>query len=228
MDEQPLRESILSTIIEKSTLKQRVFDNTFAVLAQLKDALLETASELDDALDGRLDKRVRLEYRDRGKFEAQLQIATDLLIFQMHPDVFYFADSHPVHTNGYVQQNRFNAYCGVIDIYDFLSDSVKHNRSSDEGYLIGRIFVNRERKYFVDGSGAGPVRAAQFGTADISRAALVEIIEAAVDYAINFDPFVPPYEINKRVTLEQFNTKLDNSKFVTGKRLGYDFEGDTI
>ena len=27
---------------------------------------------------------------------------------------------------------------------------------------------------------------------------------------------------------DQFNTKLDNSKFVTGKRLGYDFNVDDI
>ena len=74
-----LREKILSDIIDKSSLKQRVFDNTFSVFGELKDAMLEMASEIDDALDGKLDRRVRIEYRDRGKFEAQLQIASDLL-----------------------------------------------------------------------------------------------------------------------------------------------------
>ena len=39
---------------------------------------------------------------------------------------------------------------------------------------------------------------------------------------------LPPYEERKRVTVDQFNTKLDNSKFVTGKRLGYDFNVDDI
>ena len=38
----------------------------------------------------------------------------------------------------------------------------------------------------------------------------------------------PSYDDNKRVTVDQFNTKLDNSKFVTGKRLGYDFDVDDI
>ena len=36
------------------------------------------------------------------------------------------------------------------------------------------------------------------------------------------------YEENKRVTVDQFNTKMDNSKFVTGKRLGYDFDVEDI
>ena len=71
MATQSLRERILSTIVEKSSLKQKVFDNTFTTFNELKDTLFEMASEMDDALEGKLDKRVRLEYRDRGKFEAQ-------------------------------------------------------------------------------------------------------------------------------------------------------------
>ena len=86
------RARILETVIRKSTLKQHVFDNTFAAFNLLKETLLEMASELDDQLEGRLDRRVRIEYRDRGKFEAQLQVANDLLIFQMHTDVFDFDD----------------------------------------------------------------------------------------------------------------------------------------
>ena len=90
MSKSQLREDIISTIVNKSTLKQQTFDNTFSTFQELKDVLFEIASELDDDLDGRLDKRVRIEYRDRGKFEAQLQIASDLLIFQMHTDIFEF------------------------------------------------------------------------------------------------------------------------------------------
>ena len=66
MEKSPMREKILAAIINKSTLKQRIFDNTFSTFNELKDVLFEIASELDDDLDGRLDKRVRIEYRDRG------------------------------------------------------------------------------------------------------------------------------------------------------------------
>ena len=94
MESIPLRKKILETIVSKSTLKQKVFDNTFATFNDLKETLLEMASEMDDQLDGLLDRRVRLEYRDRGKFEAQIQVANDLLIFQMHTDVFEFDANH--------------------------------------------------------------------------------------------------------------------------------------
>ena len=228
MNNQSLREKILSTVIEKSTLKQRVFDNTFATFNSLKDTLLEMASEMDDALEGKLDKRVRLEYRDRGKYEAQLQIANDLLIFRMNTDVFEFDSNHIIWQNAYVQEDKANSYCGVINISNFLSDSFKFSRSDDEGYLIGRLFINRERKFFVEGKRQTLVRPMAFGNADIDREALVTILETAINYALNFDLLVPPYEECKRVTVDQFNTKMDNSKFVTGKRLGYDFNVDDI
>ena len=186
------------------------------------------ASEIDDELDGKLDRRVRIEYRDRGKFEAQLQIASDLLIVRMHTDVFNFDTNHIIWQNEYVQADKANSYCGIIDIYDFLSDSFKFNRSADEGYLIGRIFINREKMFFVEGKRQTLVRAMSFGKESISRESLVNILETAINYALNFDLLTPPYEENKRVTVEQFNTKMDNSKFVTGKRLDYDFNVDDI
>jgi len=223
-----LREKILETIVRKSTLKQSVFDNTFSTFNELKDTLFEMASEMDDQLDGRLDRRVRIEYRDRGKFEAQLQVASDLLIFQMHTDVFEFDANHIIWKNAYVQSDTANSYCGVINVYNFLSDSFKYNRNADEGYLIGRIFINREKCFWVEGKRQTIARPMAFGQRRIDREALVEIVEAAVNYAINFDLLTPPYEENKRVTVDQFNTKLDNSKFVTGKRISYDFSTDDI
>ena len=228
MTAQPLRDKILATIVEKSMLKQRVFDNTFAVFNLLKDTLFEMASEMEDALEGKVDRRVRLEYRDRGKHEAQLQVASDLLIFKMHTDIFQFDNNHIIWQNQYAQSDRSNCYCGMIDIYDFLSDSFKEKRSADDGYLIGRIFINRERMYFVEGKRQTSMRAINFGKEEIDREGLIRILETAIHYAINFDLLTPPYEQSKRVTVEQFNTKFDSSTFITGKRLNYEFNVDDI
>lgn len=228
MESTSQRAKILETVIRKSNLKQRVFDNTFSAFNELKETLLEMASEMDDELDGKLDRRVRLEYRDRGKFEAQLQVANDMIIFQMHTDVFQFDASHLVWQNDYVQSDCENSYCGMINIYNFLSDSFKFNRNADEGYLIGRIFINRERAYFVEGKGQTAMRAMNFGQGELNHDALVGILESSIAYVLDFDLLSPPYEDNKRVTVDQFNTKMDNSKFVTGKRLGYEFEVEDI
>ena len=229
MDGDPgsIRNGIIEKLSNKASLNQQVFDNTFSVFGNLKEVLHEMSSEIDDTLEEAC-KDARIESRDRGKFEAQLQIADDILIFSMHSNVFEFNREHIIWQNSYVQQARENSYCGMINIYNFLSDSFRYNRSADEGYLIGRIFINREMQYFVEGKRQISMRHNSFGTQRIDRAALLNIIENAIDYTVDFDLLVPPYDAVKVVTVDQLNTKIENSKMQTGKRLGYKFNSDDI
>ena len=229
MDGDPgsIRNGIIEKLSNKASLNQQVFDNTFSVFGNLKEVLHEMSSEIDDTLE-EAGKEARIEYRDRGKFEAQLQIADDILIFSMHSNVFEFNREHIIWQNSYVQQARENSYCGMLNIYNFLSDSFRYNRSADEGYLIGRIFINREMQYFVEGKRQISMRHNSFGTQRIDRAALLNIIENAIDYTVDFDLLVPPYDAVKVVTVDQLNTKIENSKMQTGKRLGYKFNSDDI
>lgn len=224
----PLRASIIETLGHKSGLQQQVFDNTFAVFTELKEILHEMSSELNDALEDKIDKRVRIEYRDRGKFEAQLQVAGDILIFSMHTNVFEFNREHMIWQNSYVKHEKDNSYCGIINIYNFLTDSFKYNRNADEGYLIGRIFINREMQYFVEGKRQISLKHNNFGTGAIDKAAILNIVETAVGYALDFDLLVPPYDVVKVATVDQLNTKIENSKMQTGKRMGYKFNSDDI
>ena len=76
-----------------------MFDNTFSVFGRLKEVLHEMSSEIDDALEEEGKDEVKIEYRDRGKFEAQLQIAEDILIFSMHSNIFEFNREHIIWQN---------------------------------------------------------------------------------------------------------------------------------
>jgi hypothetical protein len=116
----------------------------------------------------------------------------------------------------------------VINIYNFLADSMKYKREEDEGYLIGRIFVNREGKFFVEGKRQERWRVDDFGKESVSREAILEILERAMLYALSFDLLVPAYDTVKTVAAEQFLSRQENTKLQTGKRLGYDFRSDDI
>lgn len=218
------KQRLRRVLATKATLLQKVHDNTFSTFNLLKEALHEMASELNEEFEGELDRRIRIEYRDRGKFEAQLQVAGETLLFNMHTDVFVFEPNNAIWKNEYVKNNKFNAYCGVIDIYNFLSDSFKHNRSADDGYLIGRIFINHELAYYADGTRQNSATIEQFGENQITEERLLEVVQTAVEFALDFDLFIPPIDVSKISTLAQFNTKFENSKIKTGKRLGYDFD----
>ena len=210
------REQIIETLRTKSALLQHIFDNTQQVFGQLKEILQEYAVEVNEQLEGTTAKRVKMEYRDRGKFEAQLQMAGDILIFSMHTNVFQFERENIIWQNSYVKQDKQNAYCGIINIYNFLSDSFKYNRSADEGYLVARIFINRDFQYMVEGKRQVTFRHDRFGQGAITPEALTEIIENTMAYTLDFDLLVPPYDTIKLVTVDQMNTKIENSKLHTG------------
>ena len=223
-----LSTDIIRAITQKSNLGQKIFDNTLGALTLVKEILHEMDSELDDELDGKIDERVRIEYRDRGKFEAQIQIASDILIFSMQTSVFNFPAEHPVLGTSYAAEDRNNTYCGIINIYNFLSDSFKYNRVGDEGYLIGRIFVNRSGRIFTEGSRKLPFGVEHFADTMLGKDTVKRIVEASIECALGFDALIPPYEISRTVTVEQFNTRFESAKIQVGKRLGYGFGKDDI
>lgn len=222
------RDQIIETLLNKATIKQQVFDRTFETFLKLKEVLQEYAVEINDSIEGS-DKRLKLVYQDRGKHEAQLQIGADMLIFSMHTNVFSFERSNPIWKNSYVEKNPSNIYCGVINIYDFLSDSLKLNRLDDEGYLVGRIFINRDLHFIVEGKRQISARNEAFGNAVIDEDALIDIVENCINYTVaEFDLLTPPYDLVKLATVEQINTKIEHSKLQTGKRLGYQFRSDDV
>jgi hypothetical protein len=197
-------------------------------MQQIKEILHELAADLDEELEEKLDERVRIEYRDRGKYEAHFVFGENVLIFSMHTDVFQFGREDEIWKNPYVADVPANGYCGIINVWNFLKDSFEHKRLGDEGYLVARIFVNRDMQFFVEGKRQKDYRRQQFGSRQVDKEGLTDIVEAAIDYSLHFDLLVPPYDSQKTVEAEQFNTKFENSKMCTGKRLDYEFRTDDI
>ncbi len=221
------QELIINNLAIKANLKQVVYDNTLETFNLLKEVLLEIENDCNLKLKG-VDKRVHLDYKDRGKFEAQLKVAGDLLIFSMHSNIFEFDRKHGVWKTSYVQQDKTNSYCGIINIYNFLSDSFKYNRPDDLGYLIARLFVNKEKRYFVEGKRQLGFLYSNFGKEVIDKAILMKIIQTAILYAMEFDLLVPPYDHAKIASVAQMNRKIQSSILQTGKRLGFQFNSDDV
>ncbi|MDR2449878.1 MAG: hypothetical protein LBD52_07970 [Prevotellaceae bacterium] len=226
--EVPPREAMLKHLTGKSVVKEQVYDATLDVFNQIKEILHELCNDVNEVLPENQNRRVRLEYRDRGKFEAEIKVAGDVLIFSMHSNVFQFDRNHPVWKTAYVQKGPYHSYCGIISVYNFLSDSFKYNRNDDLGYLIGRLFINRDKSFFVEGKRQEAFGYRRFGEKVITPSDLVLIIEAAVLYAIEFDLLAPPYELVKLATVEQMNAKIENAKIQTGKRVGFQFRSDDV
>ncbi len=218
---------IVNTLKEKSLLKQKVYDNTFHSFITIKDILKNLSKDLNVNISG-IDQRIKLEYTDRSSFDAQIKVAGDILLFTMHSNIFQFDREHPAWKTSYIQKNKFNAYSGIINIYNFLADSFKYSRLDDLGYLIARIFINHENQYFVEGKRQMGMLFTNFGNEEIGKDALQNIILTAMQYALEFDLLVPPYDTVKIATVGQAEAKIQHSKTITGKRLGFQFNSDDV
>jgi len=151
MNQQPSSTSgLIKAIIKKGTLKQEVYHKTLEIFNNFKSqsqALIENNREVV--------KKAKLpllfEFTNHSTFEFQLKFGSDILIFFMHSNIFELPRDHEVMKTPYIKEDKTRSYGGLIHIFNFLADSFKYNRTNDLGYLIGRIFVNRELHYFIEG-----------------------------------------------------------------------------
>jgi len=220
------REMILNTIADKSVLKQDVFANTIVNFKLLKKSLKEIIRELEKDVRS-VDERITVEYKDKGDYEAQVKIAGDILIFQMHTNVFRFDNSNGLWKTSYLDQEPKRGYCGVINIYNFLADSFKYNRLNDLGYLIARIFINNENHYMVQGKRQLGFLYNDFINSVMDVDQIKQVLESAILYTLDFDLLTPPYEAMKEVSVYEMTELSNNMQVKTGKRLGFQFQADS-
>ena len=230
MSTDPLpQQQIADQLREKAYIKAMIYDQSLDTFNMLKEVLSEMSNDLNEMLeDTPNSRRIRLEYRDRGKFEAELKFADDVLIFSMHTDIFQFDREHSVWKTPYAKSDKYNTYCGVVNVYNFLSDSFKYNRTEDIGYLVARMFINKDKKFFVEGKRQKRQKISDFGKTTLNKEELISFVESAMLYSLSFDLLVPPYDLVKVASIEQINAKIESSHMQTGKRMGYKYNSDDV
>ena len=227
MEKQDQNKSIIETLSTKSQIKQLVYDNTLSAFQVLNEVLTEVTESSNTALS-KQDERLHLHYSQKGKFNAELKVAGDILIFNTHSNVFQFDRSHEIWKTAYVKKNVLAGYSGIISVYNFLADSFKYNRMEDMGYLIARIFINKDNYFFVQGKRQSGFNYTTLGSKKLDKKSVEEIVRASIQYCLDFDLLVPPYDNVKLATVNQIHQTISDAKLRTGKRLGFQFLSDDI
>ena len=221
-----LKESLSELVFSKGEMKQHVYESTREAFEMFRSTAKEILMQLQER-NKKLGKIIHFEFNDRGDFEFEIRFASDLLIFMMHTNVFEFSRNHEVMKSPYIREDQERSYCGVIHVYNFLSDSFTYGRDNDLGYLIGRIFVNKEQHYFIEGKRELGMLYNNFNKAVINAESVQSIIESAIEYTTNFDLLSPPYDEIKVVSVGEMRNSFDKKSMVTAKRLGFRFQADT-
>lgn len=219
------RDLILHTLRTKSCMKQDVYHRTMSLFADMKELLQELVTDLAGSMLP-IDERVGVAYIDKGSTACELKVAGDIIIFHMHTNVFRLDQSHHLWRTTYLEEDELRGYFGVVNMYNFLSDSFKYNRERDLGYLVARLFINKEGHFFVQGKRQLGFLYNDLPGAVMDRAQLLRILESVVLYVLEFDLLAPPYDQVQQVTVSEMNELNANLKLSTGKRLGFRFQTD--
>ena len=220
-----ISEKIINKLTKKAATKQEVYRVCKSFFDMLKEVINELSEELSKNVLP-LDKHVKIVYTNKGEFEIELKFSGDILIFHMHTNTFLFDKNHHIWNSNYVKEDKFRAYCGVINIYNFLSDSFKYKRVNDLGFMIGRLFINKEKHFFTDGNGKMSFLHNNFQNDILDKNKLKNIVCELMLYAMDDELISPPLTEVQVVSLHQINQMSQNMKLKTAKKLGYKFNSE--
>jgi len=213
---------LIDTIKERACLKRNVYENTIKQFECLKEVLREFTDNLAQKVE-EFDKRLEVKLEEVSPTECRLTVAGDTLIFYMHTNVFQFDQSHHIWNTSYVKEDDSRAYTGVIHVYNFLADSFRYNRRNDLGYMIARVFVNKEDHYLVQGRKQLGYLFNDFINSTLDKETWGRILESSMLYSLDFDLLVPPYKQVNTASVHDINDLKTQNGLPTGKRFGFQF-----
>jgi hypothetical protein len=219
------RDTVLRMLREKSSMKQDVHQRTLQVFEELKRILHEMSNDLDSTIQ-KEDQRITVQYRDKGEMACEAKVAGDVIIFHMHTNVFKLDQGHTLWKTSYLTDDELRGYFGVINVYNFLSDSFKYNRERDIGYLVARIFLNKDGHFFVQGKRQLGFLYSDLAENVLTTERLTQVIWSIIMYVLDFDLLTPPYDQVNQVSVSEMNELSSNVQISTGKRLGFRFQAD--
>jgi hypothetical protein len=208
---------ITQLLESKSTAKQKTYKHLLAAFKKLSKESQRIVNELRKTAKPH-DKDVTVDFAEVSEHEFQVKLAGDLLIFMLHTNIVTLDPEHAIMQDVYIKQDECNRYFGQINIYNFMSDSLKFNRVNDPGYLIARLMVNHENRYFIEGE--GQLSAFNQISKDVLGDDILNaLVKLSLAIAIENDLMAPPYPQVKFITLYQ---KMEHApELGAGQKIGF-------
>ncbi len=219
-----MRNAIVSLVGPKAKLRKQVEANITEGFETLCSVLQQMADEYSEALG----PDVAVRYERRASHVALFTLDADVLVFVQLTDVFNFDRDNQALKTPYVKEDAQRAAVGIVNVYNFMTDSFKYDRDEDMGYLVARIFVNAEGAFFVEGKRQRGVGVDHFGEQKVDADAWRRFAETALKYAAESDALVPPYEMLLQADMATLKGYILASKTKTAKRLGFGFKADDV
>ena len=213
---------ILELLKSKASVKQDVYQNGKEAFASLRESAEQITKELAEAYS-ETDPRVKIKLEPVTENEFRLVLGGDVLIFHMHSNVFQYDKKNFFWKQSYFKEDETRAYGIMIMVYNFSTDSLSLDRENDLGYLIGRIFVNRDNHFNLESQLSLRSKYPHLNKQVFDVENQKNVLECLIVYSMNFELNVPRYENVQTVTVRQAQDFRNKIKLKTAKKLGFQF-----
>lgn len=204
-----------------AVVKQDIFEHSILAFDLLRACAINSSDVLSADI-ANIDQRVKVEFKDINRNEFWLRFGGDLLIFSLHSNVFSFDRSHSLFNTNYIAEDHSRSYFCMIEVFNFLNDSVKYNRMQDVGEMVCRIFINKDNKFFIEGMGAIGSLFTDLPNQVFEETMIEMVLENCITTSINYDLWAPPFNDVRFIPLYAMLEKNGDSPRKTSKRLGFE------
>lgn len=210
----------------KSTAKQTAYKHICRAFSVLEAESRSVVEELKRRANPS-DKDVTVEFNSINAQEFDVKLAGDMLIFVLGTNIVTLEESHPIMKEDYIRENEVNRYFGQIMIYNFMAESLKYNRTNDPGYLLARIMINHENRFFIEGE-RELESYNQMSEVPVTDEDLQMVVRIVLKMAIENDLVAPAFTEVKAITLNQkrdHNLELGGAQKI-GFKMSYEQKTD--
>lgn len=218
------KNSLFEHITQKSLLKLQVNEHTRSTFEALKAAAQNLSHDYQTQSAA---QKVTFRFKDRSPFEFEIQFGGDTLVFLLHSNTYEIPRNHSMMRKPYIDEDKDRRFCGMISIYNFLTDSFTYHRENDGGFMIGRLLINKDKHFFIEGKKELAMVYHQFENAVIDETTVSNILQASIAFTLNFDLLIPPYDQVAYVAVADIKENMQKG-IATNKRMGFKFGEDKI
>lgn len=210
--------NIVSKLQTTSKLKYNLFESTEKLFGELETICRELMQEIIQT--NKEEKPIPLKLEKINDYEFIFRIGGDVMIFILQSNIVRLPDDTYLSKSKYLKKDVSLRYFGQILIYNFLSDTLTFGRLEDPGYLIGRILLNRENKFFLEGDRKIVFNFPELKDNPVSKEKMRDLVEQLVVSVLENDLLAPAFQ---DIMLISYQQKLEHtSSMGNPQKIGFD------
>lgn len=190
---------LLTKLQTTTKLKLNLLEETREAFEDCLDICLAFADELKN--EG--DKDIPIKVEKINEYEFIFRIGADVLVFILQSNIVRLPDETYLSKSKYLKDDLTLRYFGQILIYNFLADTLTFGRLDDPGYLVCRILLNRERKFFIEGDRKIVYSFPELKENPLTKEKLRALVELLAEAALDNDLLAPSFQDIMLITYHQ-------------------------